>query len=208
MVFRTLATTSLLVGSLALTGHAQTTPRYYVGAGATLSTKAPFGSGNQPTLFGPALTAGLQLTPHVALQTGVSYQWKREFYSEFSPNSDYHSDYHLKYLWVPILLRYTFAPSAERFHFDVLGGAMLLRASIKGSYGVFPASPGSDGDYNTATTKANLTLGPAVRYTVSPHLELSANGLVNVGLGDTYYSFSNRLFSNVSAGIQYTFGQR
>jgi hypothetical protein len=138
MVFRTLATTSLLVGSLVLTAHAQTTPHYYVGAGAMLSTNFPFGSGNALGRVGPALTAGLQLTPHVALQTGVSYLWKNESYSQYDPTLSYSSESHVKYFWVPVLLRYTFAPSAQRFHFDVLAGMTLLRASVKSSYSFPP----------------------------------------------------------------------
>jgi hypothetical protein len=208
MFSRTLATTSLLAGSIALTGHAQTAPRYYVGAGATLSTNAPFGSGRASGLYGPALTAGLQLTPHVELQTGVSYQWKDESYSDAGVGVSYHSDYHYKYVLVPVLLRYTFAPAAERFHFDALGGVTLLRYTVKGSYSAFPSSAGSSGDIKEASTKASLTLGPAVRYAVSPHLDVTANALVNVGLGqDYYYSFTNRLFLNASVGVQYTFGQ-
>jgi hypothetical protein len=208
MFSRTLATTSLLAGTLALTGHAQTAARYYVGAGATLATNAPFGTGRAPGLYGPALTAGLQLTPHVALQTGVSYQWKDDYFNSANSNASYHSDYHYKYVRVPILLRYTFAPSAERFHFDALGGVTLLRSTVKGSYSVFPASAGDSGDFKSSITTASLTLGPAVRYAVSPHLNVTADALVNVSLGEDYYpSFSHRLFVNASVGVQYTFGQ-
>ncbi|TDN40198.1 hypothetical protein E4631_18030 [Hymenobacter sp. UV11] len=48
---------------------------------------------------------------------------------------------------------------------------------------------------------------PAARYTLSPNLELTANGLVSAILGDTYYKFSDRLFLNALVGVHYTFGQ-
>jgi hypothetical protein len=52
-----------------------------------------------------------------------------------------------------------------------------------------------------------VTLGPAVRYTLVPNMELTANALVSATLGDTYYyRFSDRLFLNVLVGAQYSFG--
>lgn len=218
MFFRTLFTASLLTGILPLASHAQTAPRFYVGAGANLLTNTPFNSGIAPHLLGPSLTAGWQFIPHLALQASVAYQWEKDNYSQAYLYTDqtgqllsatYSSEHRLKYFTVPILLRYTFAPSAERLHFDVLGGVTLVHATIRSSYASSDSSttifPGKD---NIANTRANLTLGPAVRYAVSPHIELTANGLVSAVLGENYYRFSDRLFLNVLVGAHYTFGQR
>jgi len=218
MYSRTLFTASLLAGILPLASYAQTAPRFYVGAGANLLTNIPFHSGIMPRLLGPALTAGWQFTPHLALQTGIAYQWKNDSYTldYLYPTQSgtllpatYSSEHHTKYFTVPLLLRYTFAPSDQRLHFDLLGGVTLVRATLHSAYAngdsiaiLFPER------YSSADTRANLTLGPAVRYAVSPHVELTANGLVSAVLGENYYRFSDRLFLNVLVGAHYTFGKR
>jgi hypothetical protein len=218
MVSRTLFTASLLVGILPLAGHAQNAPRFYVGAGANLLTNVPFNLRIAPRLLGPSFTAGWQFTPALALQASVAYQWTKDNYSEAYLYIDrtgqlvpatYSSEHRVKYFTVPILLRYTFAPSAERLHFDVLGGVTLVHATLHSSYASSDSSTTIFPDkYSTADTRANLTLGPAVRYAVSPHVELTANGLVSAVLGENYYRFSDRLFLNVLVGAHYTFGQR
>jgi hypothetical protein len=223
MRFQTFTAASLLAGILPLASYAQTTPRFYVGAGANLLTNVPFTGGNgpqlsasaTPRLYGPSLTAGLQLNSRLALQTGVSYFWKNSsYYSSFYQNSPDPSqpflviqqgDFQAKYFTIPVLLRYTFAPAAERFHVDALAGVTLALNSYHNSY--------SDNsypyyfDYDGSTTKASVTLGPAVRYTLVPNVELTANALVSATLGvPSYYHFSDRLFLNVLVGAQYSFG--
>ncbi len=214
MSFRTLAIASLL---LPVVSHAQTTDSHvYAGASANLLSNIPFSSAGDSRLVGPSLTAGFQFTPHVALQVGVSYQWKKDTFSETylvtAPggptttitNTD---EYYSKYFMMPVLLRYTFAPSAERFHVDALGGVTLLYSTLRRTYDSTPATAPL-AEYKNSTYRASLTLGPAVRYTVAPQLELTASSLVSATLGDSYYHFSDRLFLNTSLGINYTFGQR
>jgi hypothetical protein len=218
MFSRTLFTAGLLAGILPLASHAQTAPRFYVGAGASLFTNVPLVSGGAaPRLYGPALTAGLQLTPHLALQTGVAYFWQNDNRSQgyFDPNLPSpvvdEIDYHAKYFTIPVLLRYTFTPSAERFHVDALAGLTLVHNSYRNRFTRTSPSPSDSYSqvYNGSATRASVTLGPAARYTLAPNVELTANALVSATLGDAYsYRFSDRLFLNVLVGVQYSFGQR
>lgn len=215
MFSRTLFTAGLLAGILPLASHAQTAPRFYVGAGANLFTETP--SPLERTalrLYGPALTAGLQLSSHLALQTGVAYTWQNITRSQSynDPNLIVpvveQVDFHSKYFTIPVLLRYTFAPAAERLHVDALAGVTLAHRRYRNSASsTYSAAPYSYA-YHGSLTRASVTLGPAVRYTLVPNVELTANALVSAIVGDTYYRFSDRLFLNVLVGAQYSFGQR
>jgi hypothetical protein len=206
------------VACLPLVSVAQTDPassHFYIGVGANLLTNVPFNSSGVPRLIGPALTAGVQLTPHLALQAGVAYHWKSDTrsYSYSDPSQQLSpivntSTYRAKYFTVPVLLRYTFTPSPERFHVDALAGVTVLHATSHTSYTSTSIMSPYNEEYNSATTRATLTLGPAIRYSVSPQVELTANSLVSAVIGDTYYSFSDRLFLNVLVGAQYSFGSR
>jgi hypothetical protein len=209
MRFRTLLITSLLTSSLPLVSQAQTNPHFYVGAGANLLTNVPFNSAGAPRLVGPSLTAGVLLTSRLALQASASYHWKKDSYTSPSYNygqtgtvgGDTYSNQY-KYFMVPVLLRYTFTPSTEHFHFDGLAGVTVLHSTYHyESTALYP------GDYNSSLTRASLSLGPAARYTLTPKVELTANALVSAALGDGYYQFSDRLFLNVLVGAHYTFGQ-
>jgi hypothetical protein len=120
-------------------------------------------------------------------------------------------DYHAKYFTIPVLLRYTFTPSAERFHMDALTGLTLAHDSYRNRFTRTSPSPSDSYSqvYTGSATRASVTLGPAARYTLTPNVELTANALVSATLGDAYYyRFSDRLFLNVLAGVQYSFGQR
>ncbi len=168
--------------------------------------------GTVPRLIGPSLTAGMQFTPRLAGQIGLSYHWKTDVYSYQVVDQTGYSirttTYRSKYFIVPVLLRYTVTAPAERFHFDVLGGATIVHA--RGSSLVdYYSSTGTNmtpTETSSSDTRFNVTLGPAVRAAVSSRLEITAAGLVSAIVGDSYYRFSDRLFLNTSLGINYTFG--
>ncbi|MGI4820404.1 MAG: hypothetical protein ACRYFV_04245 [Janthinobacterium lividum] len=200
---------------ISLAQTASVSSHFYVGVGADLLTNVPFNSASIPHLVGPALTAGLQLNARLALQLGVAYHWTNDSYTNPTFDSGTggiagtvtNTD-HYKYFTVPVLLRYTFTPSAEGFHVDGLAGVSLLHTRYRYTYfATFPSIPLSySNEITSSVTRASLTLGPAVRYTLSPAVELVANSLVNVGLTGAN-SFSDRLFLNVLVGAQYTFGR-
>ncbi|RZJ95337.1 MAG: porin family protein [Hymenobacter sp.] len=206
MPFRTLLAASLLSGLLPLTSQAQTVPvssRFYVGVGANMLSNVPFkDQGAVPRIIGPSLTAGMQLTPRLAVQAGLSYHQKNETYEYLFAGPGIASTIKAKYFLVPVLARYTVTEPTARFHFDVLGGATLIHATSHISY------TSSAYESDNADTRFNLSVGPAVRAALSSHFELTASGLVSATVGDSYYEFSDRLFLNTSIGVNYTFGSR
>ena len=210
----------LAAGLLALPrlGAAQTAapPRFYVGAGVSMLTAWPFHKSSDYHPVGPSLTAGLQLSPRLALQVGASVGWNRyQFNSSYGPASSssgsffYSSEGKSTSYAVPVLLRYTLTSGASPLHFDVLGGGTLLHA--RGHQHDVIVNDGQttfDRAYNYTNTNANLTLGPAVRYALTPALELSATPLVNFVLNPGYSAdFGDRLTSNFLLGVNYKFGQ-
>ena len=217
MFFRTLLTASLLGSLLPLACKAQNTldaPRFYVGIGANMLSKVPFtNQGTATRLIGPAVMAGWQFTPRLAGQIGLSYHWKKDAYSYQTVDQTGYSistyTYRSNYFTVPVLLRYTVTNPAERFHFDILGGATITHA--RGSSLVeYYSSTGTNltpKESSYSDTQFNLTLGPAVRYALLPYLELTATGLVSAVMGENYYRFSDRLFLNTAVGVNYTFGK-
>jgi hypothetical protein len=215
MRFQSLLLASSLASLLPLAGHAQTTPHLYVGAGANLLTNAPFGSKIWPRRVGPSLTAGWQFTPQLAVQVSAAYQWNKDVYSDTNlystPTSPVPSffirtmDSRYSFLTIPVLLRYTFSSSTEGLHFDALGGVALVHSRLRTVYSASPDVPNFPYEYSSSDTRVNLTLGPAVRYAISPQVELTANGLVSAIVSDSR-NFSDRLFLNVLVGAQYNFG--
>jgi hypothetical protein len=203
----------LLAISIPLVGHAQdTSPRFYAGVGANLLSDAPFNSAGVASLLGPSLTAGLQLTPHLAVQAGVSYHWKSDTYAETfyysAPGNvtTYTSTHRSRYFFIPALLRYTFAPAAARFHLDALGGVTLLATTRRDSYETSPATTSPPDVYQRSGFDASLTLGPAVRYTLSSQVELTASSAASLLL-QKYGRFGDHLFLNTTIGVNYAFGQ-
>jgi hypothetical protein len=193
---------------------ATTSPQFYVGVGANLLTDVPGNSAAVPKLLGPSLTAGLQLAPRLAVQVSAAYHWDSQsttsssyYYGSGGGTVGGYTSYaYYKYLTVPVLLRYTLTEPVGRFHVDGLAGVTVLRSYFNfisndplSSYYYYP------NNYSSSRTKANATLGPALRYTLSPNLDVTANGLVSAVLGGTYTHFSDRLFLNVLVGAHYIF---
>jgi hypothetical protein len=219
MLLRTLLPICLLGSLVSLASHAQTnsaSPRFYVGVGGNMLSNLPFKERQTvPQVVGPALTAGMRFTPRLAGQIGLSYHWKKDTYTYekagIAGSTEVIATYRSQYFIMPVLLRYTVTNPAERFHFDILGGATLLVARTSGAFefnGVTdPSLVSLNSDYSTSNGQLSLTLGPAVRAAISPRLELTASSIASVFTGN-YYEFSDRLFLNTSLGINYAFGQR
>jgi hypothetical protein len=85
-----------------------------------------------------------------------------------------------------------------------LAGATLVHVAAK--YTV--TTNGNQREFKSSDTRANLTLGPALRYAFLPNVEFTANALMNAIVGNSYGPFSDCLFLNVLAGAQYSFGKR
>jgi hypothetical protein len=219
MLFRPLLAAGLLAALHPLASLAQApapASRFYAGLGVSVLTDAPFVDNNSSTILGPALAAGVQLSPRWAVQAGAALAWRNEDYTTTTTRPSGPSPLVERYelrtatLTVPILARFTFAPSPKRFHVDALGGLTVLRAASTYTYtATLPASTGQPPQSTTRRDNritGNLSLGPGVRYTLTPHLELTAHALVNAVIGYSLARFTDRAFLNAQVGVHYTFG--
>jgi hypothetical protein len=187
----------------------------YLGVGPSILTSKPFTSRDASTLVGPALTGGVRLTPHLALQVSAAYAWKNTTtaYTYYDYGSSIPSvnstDKHLKVYTFPLLLRATLTSPTSRVHADVLGGAMYLHSTSHEQYkSTLNGRTTREDENKYSTNRANVTLGPAIRYSFSPRWEVAANALVNYYFTDIVTrSFRDHLFLNVLTGVQYSFGQ-
>jgi hypothetical protein len=205
MLTRTLFTVSLLAGLMPLSSFAQRAPRFYVGAGASVLVNRAFSDGKPDRLFGPSLTAGLALSPRLAVQLGASYHGKTEAIPSYSSGPRPIADtYHYYYLVMPALLRYTFTSPNSPWHFDGLGGVTIVHAASKYTRN----DSLSYLNFKGSATRTNITVGPAMRYAFLPNVEFTANAMLSAIVGDSYRTFSDRLFLNVLVGAQYSFGKR
>ncbi|MGI4760518.1 MAG: outer membrane beta-barrel protein [Janthinobacterium lividum] len=200
--------------ALPLLSAAQTlpsSPKYYVGVGASVLTgqivhPAFYSSG--PNMVGPALTFGMRLTPHWGAQIGVAYSWRTKDDTYFYDGQNGFSSFsrlrtRTQAFTVPLLLRYSFMPNPGRFHIDALGGTTLLHTTT--SYDSVLGIAANSGEENSIST--NLTLGPALRYSLIPKVELSVASFSSVALNKNYGDLKNRLFYNVQVGLNYAIGQ-
>ena len=212
MLLHKFLSASLLAGILPLVSAAQTTPnspRYYVGVGGSVLNS--FGSGSS-RILGPSLTAGLQLSPQLAVQIGATVTWRN--YSTGYSYTDYQlqqtvytNESRSKFITVPALLRYTLSPVAKRLQFDALVGlSFLVNTSRSTSTTLFPDQTQYESSTRYSNLHGSLVLGPALRYSLTPRVALTAEVPVNLVIGNSYGSFSNRFFYNLQVGARYNFG--
>jgi hypothetical protein len=212
MLLHKLLSASLLAGGLPLVSAAQTTDtptRYYVGVGGSLLNS--FGRGSS-RILGPSLTAGLQVNPKLAVQVGTTVTWRN--YSSGYSYTDYQlqetvytNESHSTFITIPALLRYTLTPAAKRLQVDALVGlSLLINSGRSTSTTTFPDQTHYESSGRYSALRGSLVLGPALRYSITPRVALTAEVPVNLGVGSSYGSFSNRLFYNLQVGARYNFG--
>ncbi len=145
------------------------------------------------------------MSPRLAVQLGASYHGRTEAIASYSSGPGPSIDsYHYYHLVMPALLRYTFTSPTSPWHLDGLAGVTIVHAASKYTRNDsinYVAFKGSD-------TRTNLTVGPALRYAFLPNVEFTANALLSAIVGNSYRTFSDRLFLNVLVGAQYSFGKR
>jgi hypothetical protein len=212
MLLHKLLLASLLAGGLPLVSAAQSTPdshRYYVGVGGSLLNS--FGRGSSRVL-GPSLTAGLQLNPKLAVQIGTTVTWHNYSFGYSSIDNQlqqtvYTNKSHSTFITIPALLRYTLTPVAKRLQFDALVGFSLLINSERGtSTTTFPDQTQYESSSRYSALRGSLVLGPALRYSLTPRVALTAEVPVNLVLGNSSNSLRNSLFYNLQVGARYNFG--
>jgi hypothetical protein len=201
------------LASFPLLSVAQTAPtRFYLGAGVTVLSDRPFRNYSS-TQVGPALTAGLQFTPRWALQLSGAYTWQNDrgsydtYYSAGTPATLQYESRN-KLFTFPLLLRATLTDPARPLRVDALFGPTWLHGTARYTSSLtYLGQTVSNRADNYSDNSFSLALGPALRYTLTPRLELALDALVNIGLRDNGGTFSDRLFSNVLAGVHYNFGE-
>lgn len=191
---------------------------FYVGAGASVLTDIgfrdssyPYSRTYSPTLVGPALTLGWQFTPALALEVGGAYAWRTTqdtyTYGSYSGVGLVTANLHVhqRVFTLPVLVRYTLTPIAGSLYLDVLGGATMQRATL--SYNSSIDENNGNILYTggkSSLTTAFLTLGPAVRYSLSPRLSLTVDPTLNMALNNSHREFQDRLLWNLRAGVRYS----
>jgi hypothetical protein len=214
---------TLLVASIALApavSLAQSTPPLYIGASFNVSTFSPFRSYSS-NLYGPALTVGYQLSPRWAIQSGASWGQRSDRPSNIgrpdiltTPTIFKEVNFDLRYtrLTIPVLARFTLTDPTKPLQVDALFGPSWIHATSRNTTTFVLRAGGSNSDTSTySDNNFSAGLGPSIRYTVSPHLQVTANSMVQAEFGDGFdivnRRFSDRMFLTTQLGVQYRFGR-
>ena len=204
---------SLPFVSLAQTAPPPATSQFYLGVGTATLSSAPASSYHSLPQLGPALSAGLQLTPRWGLQAGVALNWRKEGDSQsYEPSPGqaptlYVYQIRSTTLTVPVLARYTLTAPAARLGADVLGGVTLLHTVAHfTSTSTAAGQPPYVAKERSNPTRGSFSCGLAARFGLLPQLELTADALANLTVTNSFYQFKDRLFLNLGAGIRYHFG--
>lgn len=198
---------------------AQSTP-LYVGASFDISTFSPFRS-YSANLYGPALTIGYQLSPRWAIQSGASWGQRTDRPSNTvdpsaltTPTIFKEVNFDLRYtrLTIPVLARFTLTDPTKPLQVDALFGPSWIYTTDRNTTTFVLKAGGSDSQTSTSSENSfSAGLGPSIRYAVSPHLQLTANSMVQAPFADGVNrgnsSFSDRLFLTTQVGVQYRFGR-
>jgi hypothetical protein len=191
-------------------GLAQAAPSLYIGASASMLSTNPF-RGYNSNVFGPAVTVGYQLSPRWAIQSGASMNWQNYQstsldYTGASIFNQISYDTHYTQLVIPLLARYTFTAPASPLHLDALFGGNLIHTTRRSSTAYFYKAGNTDVyDNRYSDNTFNLGIGPSVRYTLVPHLDVTATSLLQTTIRKS--EFFDYFYLTTQLGIQYTFGQ-
>jgi hypothetical protein len=214
-LFVLLSLASLPLASIAQTAPIASAPHLYVGLGASALSYAPASSYSSLSHFGPALTLGAQLTPRWALQVGATFSKRRDADSQsYTPApgqlpTAYAYDNRITTFTIPLLARYTLESPAARFHGDVLGGITLLHSALHSTSSSTTAGQSPYlSDERVSVTRASIAGGLAARYSLLPQVEVTADGLANLTVTNSFYRFTDRFFFNLLVGARYHFGQQ
>lgn len=216
MHLRSLLAVGLLTSALPLVSAAQTTapvaPRFSLGLTGT------YVKYDTPSRIIPTLTAGLQLTPRLALQLGVGYVWSKNSYyngSFFdSQSNQFHNDVtftsYQRLLTAPLSVRYTVTPLAKRWQLDAIGGATALY--YFGRYDESFTTPTQPRQIATRDSydhfEGMLSVGLGLRYALTPGVELVGDALINTAWNNPYNGYIRSYPGSFSLGARYRFGAR
>ncbi|GGG50989.1 outer membrane beta-barrel protein [Hymenobacter glacieicola] len=170
---------------------------------------------NNGLLYSPTVVAGLHLTPTLTLQLGanmynhrMSYTAQGVDYSAGNPNNPVISytsgTTRRRYYIVPLLVRYTFAGSAQRMKLDGLLGITIYHTREHSTTTHLDSQfqVTNQYAYSRNATYANLLVGIGARYALLPKLELASEVRIN----PFYFGYSVGAYPNVDLSIRYCFG--
>ncbi len=218
MHLRSLLAVSLVTSALPLMSVAQTSTS--IASKFSIGLTGTYAKYDAPNQYIPTLTAGLQLTPRLALQLGVGYIWDKYSYGSSkgsyfdSQTNEFRNEVswftYKRLLTVPLLARYTITPLAKRWQVDILGGATGLYY-----FGHFDQtfSTTTQSDQHITTDSYDnftglLSLGLGLRYALNPHVELVGDALVNTSWNNPYNGYIRSYPGSFSLGARYRFGAR
>jgi hypothetical protein len=214
MFLKTLLGASIVL--LPAVSLAQSTAPLYVGASFNVLTYNPFRSYSS-NLYGPAVTVGYQLSPRWAIQTGASWNRRSDQTSNFDPNGttifeEVKFDLRYTRLTVPLLARFTLTDPTKPLQVDALFGPSWIHSTSRSTATFVLRAGGSDSGTSTYSDNSlSAGLGPSLRYAVSPHLQLTANSVLQAEFGRDFQGgnrrFDDRLFLTTQVGVQYRFGR-
>ena len=231
MRFLYLLPASFLILACPLVSSAQTTDsllhRFYLGLGATQGSYR-FPDYEMPGTFSPSLTAGIHLSPRLALQVSTAnYKYQKEdsynatYYPYTLPTqpslmvaSTVTSDTHLQVVAFPVLLRFRAHQSRTgQIQLDILSGMTIANTKARNDY--LEVSSATQAIYKRirtedASTRAYLPLGGALRCKLLPGLDIAAELIGHIPLSfakKNSLGFNNFYFNpTASAVLYYNFG--
>jgi hypothetical protein len=167
-------------------------------------------------IFGPSLTASLQLKPQLAVQVGTTVTW-RNYSSSYSAidkqlrRTVYTYKFLSNLITIPALLRYTLTPVAKRLQlYALVELSLLVNTGRNTNITTYPDQTQYENSNRYSdlhgSLVGSLVVGPALRYSLTPCVALTAEFPINLIVGDSYGSFSDRLFYNLQVGVRYNFG--
>lgn len=160
--------------------------------------------------FGPALTLGAQLKPGLTLELSTAYNWQHYTYHDSYTTTTglvvEDGNTHAHIFTIPVLVRAALTKSASRWHVDALAGPTLQFYVANHNYLQTTQGKVTRSENGTSVEhQFTLNLGPSVRYTLTPRVDLVVDALANLTVTGLPYTLvlHPRLSSHVLAGLHY-----
>lgn len=156
----------------------------YVGAKLSVQTGQPF-NGYSGTRLGPALTIGARLGPSLALEVSSAYTQRPDVYQDSYTTTAglvvEDNDTHLHTVVVPVLVRLALTKATGPWHVDALAGPTVFIYVTSRNYVQTVQGKVTKSEIGTyAEHQVSLSLGPSVRYTLTPRVKLVVDALANL----------------------------
>ncbi len=189
-------------------------PHLLVGLGAIIgSYQLPFGLST--TVVSPVPMVGVQLRPRSALQVSAGYYQEETLHGAVPIDGTNGRPSHQSIIiterrhTIPslILVRHSLTRHIKRrLQIDLLAGSTILSSTLRKRGTIIDSTQAVVSTYVSTTTTSGiyLALGPSLRYSLNPHLDLTSDWVFNKLL-NTKSITPNRLSASILVGIKYRF---